>query len=205
MNRQISIRGGTGSIWTGRVAVILVLVILMGASLFIRADYADQESLWPDEALYLYIGRNLASDPSDLTGIEGEFFYLSPPVLVYSLSLVEHISTVPFETAARSLIIAMGLASILLTYLDASSGDDETFGLLAAAFLAVCPLSNWNGVRVLTDGPLVFFICLALCMLVYGRKPLFYIFAACAVLTKYSAFPILFLPQDGISISHQLL
>ena len=65
---------------------------------------------------------------------------------------------------------------------------------MAAGFLAVCPLSNWSSVRILTDIPVVFFIYLAVCLLAYDKRVLFYFFGFCAVLTKYTAFPVLFLP-----------
>ncbi len=60
--------------------------------------------------------------------------------------------------------------------------------------LLIAPLTNWIGVRILTDIPLTFFIYLAVCFLMYNRKAAFFLAAACAVATKYTALPLFFLP-----------
>ncbi|MBA3029862.1 MAG: hypothetical protein FP816_13805 [Desulfobacteraceae bacterium] len=88
----------------------------------------------------------------------------------------------------------MGAGTLIVTYFIGKKVYHPIVGIMAAAFLAVCPLSNWIGIRILNDVPVVFFIYLSICMLLYDKKAAFYIFGICAVLTKYSAFPVLFLP-----------
>jgi len=176
----------------GMVKVFLLAILLFGVA--IKTRFLFQESLWPDEALYLYIARNLSTDLTNLTDITGGVFYQSPPILMYLLSFVQKIQYFNFDQMARIVLVAMGAGTVLITYFIGRKLYHPLVGIVAALFLAACPLSNWNGVRILTDIPVVFFIYLSICMLVYERKLAFYIFGICAVLTKYSAFPVLFLP-----------
>ena len=171
---------------------ILLSILLLGVA--IKIKFAFQDSLWPDEALYLYIARNLSSDLMNLRDITGEIFYQSPPVLMYLLSFVKGLGYIEFDKAARILIVLMGAGTVLTTYFIGKKLYNPMVGIAAALFLAVCPLSNWTGVRILTDVPVVFFIYLSICMLLYEKKAAFYFFGVCAVMTKYSAFPVLFLP-----------
>lgn len=170
----------------------LILVLLLGAA--IKFKFLFQGSLWPDEALYLYIARNLSSNITNLTDISGEIFYKSPPLLMYLLSPFAHIKCVEFNQMARIIIILMATGTILSTYYIGKKVYHPWVGIIAASLFAVCPLTCWTSVRILTDVPVVFFIYLAIAMLVYEKKAAFYCFASCAVLTKYSAFPVLFLP-----------
>jgi 4-amino-4-deoxy-L-arabinose transferase-like glycosyltransferase len=174
------------------IGIILALCLILGAA--IKLKFIFQGSLWPDEALYLFIARNLSSDLTNLTDISGKIFYHNPPLLMYLLSLLPQTNAADFATAARALIVLMGIGTIAITYFIGKKVYHPAVGLIAAAFLAVCPLTNWSSVRILTDIPVVFFIYLSICMLVYDKKAWFFIFGVCAVLTKYSAFPVLFLP-----------
>jgi len=171
---------------------VLISILLAGAA--IKFKFLFQGSLWPDEALYLYIARNLFSDMTNLTSMSGHMFFQSPPVLMYLIAPLANIKFVEFDQAARAAVIIMGVGTILTTCFICKKTYHPLVGIIAASFLAVCPLSNWTGVRILTDIPVVFFIYLAMCMLVYEKKTAFYFFGMCAVLTKYSAFPVLFLP-----------
>ena len=172
--------------------IILGLCLILGAA--IKLKFSFQGSLWPDEALYLYIARNLSADLTNLTDISGKIFYHNPPLLMYLLSLLPYNNAADFVTSARTLIVFMGIGTIAITYFIGKKIYNPVVGLIAAGFLAVCPLSNWISIRILTDIPVVFFIYLSICMLAYDKKYAFYLFAACAVLIKYSAFPVLFLP-----------
>ncbi len=174
------------------VWIILALCLLLGAA--IKFNFLFQESLWPDEALYLYIARNLSADLTNLTDISGKIFYHNPPLLMYLLSLLPYNNAADFVTSARTLIVLMGIGIIAITYFIGKKIYHPLVGLIAAGFLAVCPLANWNGIRILTDIPVVFFIYLSICLLAYDKKAAFYFFGLCAVLTKYTAFPVLFLP-----------
>ncbi len=174
--------------------IILALCLILGAA--IKLKFLFQGSLWPDEALYLYIARNLSADLTNLTDISGKIFYHNPPLLMYLLSLLPYNNAADFVTSARTLIVFMGIGTIAITYFIGKKIYNPVVGLIAAGFLAVCPLSNWTSIRILTDIPVVFFIYLSICMLAYDKKALFIFLAACAVLIKYSAFPVLFLPLD---------
>ena len=171
-----------------------LLAILLALSVGLKLRYFSQSSLWPDEALYLFIARNLSSDPFNLADITGQIFFHNPPLIMYVLSLAGKISFVEFDQAARFVIILMGGATVYTIFLIGRRLYSPVVGLLAAAVLATCPLNNWTGVRILTDVPVVFFIYLAICMWIYEKRAFFYIFGICAVLTKYSAFPLLLLP-----------
>lgn len=174
-------------IWT-----ILAFCLILGAA--IKFNFLLQESLWPDEALYLYIARNLSADLTNLTDISGKIFYHNPPLLMYLFSLLPYNNAADFVTSARTLIAFMGIGTIAITYFIGKKIYNPIAGLIAAGFLAVCPLTNWSSVRILNDIPVVFFIYLSICMLLYDKKAAFYFFGLCAVLTKYAAFPVLFLP-----------
>jgi len=172
----------------------LVLLLIVSAGVAIKFKFVFQESLWPDEALYLYIARNLSIDMKNLTDITGDAFFKSPPLLMYILSLFPDFRVVEFDEASRLLMILMATGTIVTTYLIGKKIYQPIVGFIAAGLLATCPLNNWNGVRILTDGPVVFFIYLAICALVYDKKIVFYIFGFSAVVTKYSALPILLIP-----------
>ena len=174
------------------VWIILALCLILGA--VIKLKFIFQGSLWPDEALYLYIARNLSADLTNLTDVSEKIFYHNPPLLMYLLSLLPYNNAADFVTAARAFIALMGIGTIAITYFIGKKIYHPSVGLIAAGFLAVCPLTNWNSIRILTDIPVVFFIYLSICMLAYNKKTAFYFFGVCAVLTKYSAFPVLFLP-----------
>jgi hypothetical protein len=72
-----------------------------------RALFIGHESLWPDEALYLYISKNLAINPLALKDIHEKWFYQNPPLFLYLLSfLIERILFNPLYMA-HVLIVAM--------------------------------------------------------------------------------------------------
>ena len=171
---------------------VLLFILLIGVAL--KFKYIFQDSLWPDEALYLYIARNLATDITNLTDISGHVFYKSPPLLMYVLSLATSIDFITFDQAARIILVLMGTGTLLATFFIGRKLYTPLVGIIAALLLAVCPLTNWNSIRILTDAPVVFLIYLSICMLVHDKKAAFYFFGLCALLTKYTAFPVLLLP-----------
>ncbi|MCI5135087.1 MAG: hypothetical protein D3920_08455 [Candidatus Electrothrix sp. AW2] len=177
------------------IRIILPVCLILGIG--IKFCFLFQESLWPDEALYLFMGRNLAADPANLTDINGRLFYHNPPLLMYLLSLVYRLNQIVvlgFEPAARLLIVFAASGISIATYYIGKKNSGQATGLIAATLVAVCPLTNWIGVRILTDIPVTFFIYLAVCFLMYDQKAAFFLAAACAVATKYTALPLLFLP-----------
>ena len=147
---------------------VILSILLIGAA--IKFKFLFQGSLWPDEALYLYIARNLSADLTNLTDNSGNFFYHSPPLLMYLLSLVEWVRGIEFDQAARIVVILMGMGTVLTVYFIGKKIYHPLAGIVAALFMAVCPLSNWTGVRILNDVPVTFFIYLAVCMLVYEKN-----------------------------------
>ena len=170
----------------------LLLCLLTGIG--IKLEFMFQNSLWPDEALYLYIARNLAVDLTNLTDLNGNYFFHNPPLLMYILSIFSKIGFVTFDQVSRFVIILLSTGTIAITYVIGKKLYHPVVGLIAASLVAVCPLTNWIGVRILTDVPVTFFIFLSICMLVYKKKAAFYVFALCAILTKYVAFPVIFIP-----------
>ncbi|OIN95031.1 MAG: hypothetical protein AUJ48_03970 [Deltaproteobacteria bacterium CG1_02_45_11] len=60
------------------VYLILFFIIVTGF-LIIRCSFIFHESLWPDEALYMFIGENLATDPLNLKDEMGRPFFQNPP------------------------------------------------------------------------------------------------------------------------------
>jgi len=113
---------------------------------------------------------------------------------MYLLSLLPYNNAADFVTSARTLIVFMGIGTIAITYFIGKKIYHPFVGLIAAGFLAVCPLTNWTSIRILTDIPVVFFIYLSICLLAYDKKAAFYFFGLCALLTKYTALPVLLLP-----------
>lgn len=170
----------------------LCLIALITLSL--RVIFINHKSLWPDEALYLYIGRNLISNPLDLKGIQGDVFFLNPPLFLYSLSLLLRIDILDPALLARSLTILMDTGTVIITFFMARALFGTSVGLISASLVSVNPLHWSTSTRILTDVPLTFFVYLAIFMLIKGKKVLFYLFSAFSVATKYPAAPLFLVP-----------
>ncbi len=125
------------------IRIILPACLILGIG--IKFCFIFQESLWPDEALYLFMGRNLAADLANLTDINGKLFYHNPPLLMYLLSLVYRLNqmmALGFEPAARLLIVLTAGGISVVTYYIGKKHADPVTGLIAATLVAVCPLTN---------------------------------------------------------------
>ena len=64
---------------------LLFFIILTG--FLIRCSFICHESLWPDEALYMFIGQNLSLDPLRIIDETGRTFFQNPPLFMYLLSI----------------------------------------------------------------------------------------------------------------------
>jgi|GEM_PF-1988751 len=159
-----------------------------------RVFFIGTGSLWPDEALYLFISRNLASDPMALHNIDGKLFFYNPPLFLYVLSILFQVFSNSAVLAARFLNTLLGALTILLVYRIGKNQFGEGVGIIAAILLAVNPLHLWTSSRILMDIPVTFLIYLAIYFLSEGKKAFFYISAAASCLTKYPALPLLVLP-----------
>ena len=171
-----------------------ILASIVLAAFVLRALFIGHESLWPDEALYLYISKNLALDPLALKDVHGEWFYQNPPFFLYILSLLMRIEILQPHVLAHLLTVSMDTGIVLLSFFIAKKVFGTAVGLLSAALLAVNPLHWWTSSRVLLDVPLTFFIYLALLALIMNRYLAFYSLSFLSVLTKYPAAPLFFLP-----------
>ena len=164
------------------------LIVLTG--LVLRAIFIGRESLWPDEALYMYISQNLLSNPLALHDQTGKLFFENPPLFTYMLSFLFRVLGIVSTQVARSFNTIIGSGTIVLVYFIGRYLYGRSVGLLSAALLSINPLHWWISTRILTDVPLTFFIYLSLFMLIRNKKGKFFIFSFVSVATKYPAAPL---------------
>ena len=170
----------------------LCLIVLGG--LVLRAIFIGRESLWPDEALYMYISQNLLSNPLALHDQSGKAFFENPPLFMYMLSFLFRVLGIVSTQVARSFNTIIGSGTIVLVYFIGRHLYGRSVGLLSAALLSLNPLHWWISTRILTDVPLTFFIYISLFMLIRNKKGKFFIFSLASVATKYPAAPLFFVP-----------
>ncbi|MBW2602834.1 MAG: glycosyltransferase family 39 protein [Deltaproteobacteria bacterium] len=168
------------------------LIILTG--FLIRYSFIGHESLWPDEALYLFIAKNLSLNPLKIIDESGKTFFKNPPLFMYLLSFVFRLIGGTSIKIAHLVTVLMDTGTIILIGYIGSCLYNKKVGLLSAALLAVNPLHVWISTRILTDVPLVFFIYLSLYFLIRQKDAFFYLFSFLSVATKYPAAPIFVLP-----------
>jgi len=135
--------------------------LIVMISLSLRVVFINHKSLWPDEALYLYISQNLISNPLDLKGIQGDIFFLNPPLFLYVLSLLLRIDILDPRVLARSLTILMDTGTVIIVFFMARALFGTSVGLISASLLSVNPLHWSTSTRILTDVPLTFFMALS--------------------------------------------
>ena len=175
-----------------KTTLLLFFIVLTG--FLIRCSFICHESLWPDEALYMFIGKNLSSDPFRIIDGTGRPFFQNPPLFMYLLSIISRLTGGESIKIAHLLTVLMDTGTIFLIWYIGNYLYGKEVGLLSAGLLAVNPLHVWTSTRILTDVPLVFFIYLSLCFLISRKKALFYLFASLSLATKYPAAPIFVLP-----------
>lgn len=171
---------------------LFLLIILTG--FLIRYSFIRHESLWPDEALYMLIGKNLSVNPLKIIDENGKIFFQNPPFFMYLLSIVFRLSGGGTIKIAHMVTVLLDTGTIILIGLIGTNLYNKKVGLLSAALLALNPLHVWTSTRVLTDVPLVFLIYLSLFFLIRKKYVLFYLFSFLSVATKYPALPIFVLP-----------
>jgi len=171
---------------------ILACIVLM--AFVLRALFIGHGSLSPDEALYLYISENLATDPLALKDVYGRWFYYNPPLFMYLLSGLTRINILELHVLAHILTVAMDTGIILISFFIGKKLFGTVVGLISALLLAVNPLHWCMSSRVLLDIPLTFFIYLALLALILNKHIAFYSLSLLSVLTKYPAATLFFVP-----------
>ena len=171
---------------------LFLLIILTG--FLIRYSFIGHESLWPDEALYLFIAKNLSLNPLKIIDESGKPFFQNPPLFMYLLSFVFRLIGGTSIKIAHLVTVLMDTGTIILIGYIGTCLYDKKVGLLSAALLAVNPLHVWISTRILTDIPLVFFIYLSLYFLIRQKNIFFYLFSFLSVATKYPAATIFILP-----------
>jgi 4-amino-4-deoxy-L-arabinose transferase-like glycosyltransferase len=171
--------------------ILFSLIILTG--FLIRYSFIGHESLWPDEALYMFIGKHLSLNPLEIIDVNGQPFFQNPPLFMYLLSIVFRLTGGGSIKIAHLVTVLMDTGTIILIGHIGSCLYNKKVGLLSSALLAVNPLHVWISTRILTDVPLVFFIYLSLYFLIRQKNAFFYLFSFLSVATKYSATPIFIL------------
>lgn len=140
--------GAATALEGGRVAGALLGAILL-VSLLLRLPSLHTDRLWPDEALYAAIVRDLIADPASLLRPE---------------AYREHLPVVPLTLAPgalpgwglagmRGMTLLINLAGILLTFRLGRRVAGTHAGLCAALFLAVNPGYLHHSHLLLIDGP----------------------------------------------------
>jgi 4-amino-4-deoxy-L-arabinose transferase-like glycosyltransferase len=172
--------------------ILFSLIILTG--FLIRYSFIGHESLWPDEALYMFIGKSLSLNPLKIIDANGRPFFQNPPLFMYLLSIVFRLTGGGSIKIAHLITVLMDTGTIILIGYIGNLLYNKKVGLLSAAFLAVNPLHVWISTRILTDVSLVFFVYLSLYFLIRQKDFFFYLFSFLSVAAKYSAAPIFILP-----------
>ena len=176
-----------------KISVILFSLIILSGFL-IRYSFIGHESLWPDEALYMFIGKSLSLNPLKIVDANGRPFFQNPPLFMYLLSILFRLTGGGSIKIAHLITVLMDTGTIILIGLIGSFLYNKKVGLLSAALLAVNPLHVWISTRILTDIPLVFLIYLSLYFLIRKKDAFFYFFSFLSVATKYPAATIFIVP-----------
>lgn len=185
--------GQNGKLRFQKTASFLLFFIIL-AGFLIRCFFIGHESLWPDEALYMFIGENLSLDPFRITDVSGRPFFQTPPLFMYLLSIISRLTGGGSIKIAHLVTVLMDTGTIILIWYIGDYLYGKEVGLLSAGLVAVNPLHVWTSTRILTDVPLVFFIYLSLYFLICRKKALFYLFSSLSLATKYPAALIFVLP-----------
>lgn len=134
----------------------LVAILLLAAVL--RTWALGAVGFNSDEAVYAGQAASLAGDPR--TSALFPVFRAHPLVFQTTLSLVYRAGG--GDTAARLLVVALGLATVLVVYLLGRLLYDHRIGLVAALLLAAMPYHVSVSRQVLLDVPMTFMATTAL-------------------------------------------
>lgn|GEM_PF-3018495 len=134
---------------------IVVLFLLFCGKFF------SSESVWPDEALYLWCGKLIAAGPSQIFSKEVLDFHLP----LFPLCLAPFAHSGFFLIAAKAIPSIFGVAGLLLLFYLGKSIASAVAGLCAAIALAFNYLFFSYSTRALTDVPVTtLFIFSAVCV-----------------------------------------
>ena len=153
--------------WLKRNRFTIALILVLLFALWIRLRFLIIESLWPDEALYLWYGQKLASSPSYLFSVE--LWKHHPPLFALLIALF----SIPFGTmiGAKIVVVLVSLAGVVLIYLVGKELHSESLGLMAAILLSVHHHYWFHGLRILADVPLTtIFLLVGYASLRYMRE-----------------------------------
>ena len=158
----------------------IILAIALVAGTFLRVWQINTMGYNTDEAVYAGQGASVAGVP-----ILKDLFptFRAHPLLfqfMLSISYKIHFS----DLIGRLLAVAVGLASIFITYQLGKTLYGRLPGVLAATFLALMPYHVVVSRQVLLDGPMMFFATLTLYMLArFGKtQRVSWLFAASAAM-----------------------
>ena len=129
-----------------------------------------------DEAEYALVASYLADDPADLAyprieGFASTPFVSQPPLVLYLFALGIKL-TGSMTTGPLLVSVALGIATVAVTYAIGTKLRDRWLGAIAALFLAVLPYHVGVSRSAQLDAGLTFFVALAaLAFLHYLAQP----------------------------------
>jgi 4-amino-4-deoxy-L-arabinose transferase-like glycosyltransferase len=144
----------------------MIMVLAISAGTFLRIWQIDAMGYNTDEAVYSGQAAAIAGVPvlKDIFPI----FRAHPLLFQFLLSLLYRIQF--SDLLGRLLAVAIGIATLFLTYQIGKTLYGPLPGALAAAFMALMPYHIIVSRQVLLDGPMTFFATLTLYMLAqFGR------------------------------------
>jgi 4-amino-4-deoxy-L-arabinose transferase-like glycosyltransferase len=139
----------------------IILFIILISSIIVYAKFLSIDSVWPDEAFYVWAGHKTSQDITAFGQTE----------IVKTISYVPLLITAFFNlfldsfTAAKVMVMLFSIIGIIGIYYIGSQLKNKFVGLMAASFMAFNPLYMFLGTRALTDVPIstmmvLVFICL---------------------------------------------
>ena len=184
----------------------IAFLVLLLIAIIIRVRYRFSDSMWPDEALYVWYGYKLLHSPSYLFSTE-----FTHTISYFPSLLIAFFSIFTSSFAAGKITaLLFGIAGIVFVYLLGKEMKDGFVGLVAAIFLTFNPIHWFYTNRVLLDAPLTaMFIITAYCLIKFdkhmGRKWALYLAAAMALTMYTKVTGILVIPIVGLYflLSHQ--
>ncbi len=164
------------------LAFLLILLI----AFIIRVKYLFAYTVWPDEALYVWYGHSILSNPS----------YIFSQEFTHTISYLPSIVIAFFDIftnsfiAGRLMSLTFSIIGIVLIYLIGKELGNELIGLISAILLTFS-LGHWfNTDRILLDVPLTtMFTLVAYSLIKYektSKKIWFYVLILASALTVYT-------------------
>ncbi len=173
------------------------LAVLIFAAI-IRLRYLFVDTVWPDEALYVWYGHSILTSPS----------YLFSEEFTHTISYFPSIVIAFFDIftssfiAGRLMTFTFAIIGIILVYLIGKELGNEIIGLIGAILLTFS-IGHWfNTSRILLDLPLTTMFSFVIYSLIKyeknNKKSWFYTLIIASVLTMYTKVTgILVLPLIG--------